>query len=89
VLKLFLGFFDWNDRTTCVLFGDGAGAVILEAAEGKGDKTDRGILSTHLHSDGAHYNLLYTDADQVPPERQAMCVWKVRKCSRHAVYTPS
>ena len=52
---------DWNDRGTCVLFGDGAGAVVLGVAEGKGDKTDRGILSTHLHSDGSCYDMLYTD----------------------------
>jgi len=52
---------DWNDRTTCVLFGDGAGAVVLQAAEGKGDISDRGILSTHLHSDGHQYNHLYVD----------------------------
>jgi 3-oxoacyl-[acyl-carrier-protein] synthase-3 len=52
---------DWNDRTTSVLFGDGAGAVVLGATEGAGTKEDRGILSTHLHSDGRHYNLLQTD----------------------------
>ncbi|HAX91370.1 MAG TPA: 3-oxoacyl-ACP synthase [Rhodospirillaceae bacterium] len=52
---------DWKDRTTCVLFGDGAGAVVLQAAEGKGDTTDRGILSTHLHSDGNQYDHLYVD----------------------------
>ena len=45
---------DWQDRNTCVLFGDGAGAVVLEAQEG-----DRGVLSTHLHSDGAFWELLY------------------------------
>jgi 3-oxoacyl-[acyl-carrier-protein] synthase III len=45
---------DWTDRNTCCLFGDGAGAVVLEAAEG-----DRGILSTHIHSDGSHWELLY------------------------------
>jgi 3-oxoacyl-[acyl-carrier-protein] synthase-3 len=59
--ETFSRLLDWNDRTTCVLFGDGAGAVVLGAQEGKGDKTDRGILSTHLHSDGRHYNLLYAD----------------------------
>lgn len=47
---------DWNDRTTCVLFGDGAGAVVLGAT----DKSDDGILSTHLHADGRHANLLQT-----------------------------
>ena len=52
---------DWNDRTTSVLFGDGAGAVVLGAVEGKGDNNDQGILSTHLHSDGRHYGLLQTD----------------------------
>lgn len=52
---------DWEDRTTCVLFGDGAGAVILQAEEGKGDPSDRGIISTHLHSDGAQYDHLFVD----------------------------
>lgn len=45
---------DWEDRNTCILFGDGAGAVVLEAQDG-----DNGILSTHLHSDGSHWELLY------------------------------
>ncbi len=59
--ETFSRLLDWNDRTTCVLFGDGAGAVILEAATGKGDINDRGILSTHLHSDGRHYDTLCTN----------------------------
>ncbi len=49
---------DWTDRNTCVLFGDGAGAVVLRACEGKGDNTDTGILSTRLYSDGSHYDSL-------------------------------
>lgn len=52
---------DWNDRTTCVLFADGAAGVILEVAEGKGDVKDRGILSTHLYANGAQQDLLYAD----------------------------
>jgi len=52
---------DWNDRTTCFLFGDGAGAVVLRAGEGKGDTSDQGILSTHLHTDGTQYENLYVD----------------------------
>ena len=52
---------DWNDRTTCVLFGDGAGAVVLQAAEGEGTNADRGILNTKLFSDGRQHDLLYTD----------------------------
>jgi len=59
--ETFSRLLDWNDRGTCVLFGDGAGAVVLQATEGKGDKSDRGILSTHLHSDGQYYDLLCTD----------------------------
>ncbi len=52
---------DWDDRSTCFLFGDGAGAFVLQAQEGKGDASDQGILSTHLHSDGKGYNSLYVD----------------------------
>lgn len=59
--ETFSRLLDWNDRTTCVLFGDGAGAVVLRAAEGVGDKSDRGILSTHLHSDGTQYDKLLVD----------------------------
>ena len=51
---LFPAFLDWEDRTTCVLFGDGAGAVVVEAGEGVGMSNDRGILTSHLRSDGSH-----------------------------------
>ncbi len=51
---------DWTDRNTCVLFGDGAGAVVLRAREGNGDINDTGILSTRLYSDGSGYDNLYT-----------------------------
>ncbi len=59
--ETFSRLLDWSDRTTCVLFGDGAGAIVLDAYEGKGDSSDRGVLSTHLHSDGSQYDLLYVD----------------------------
>ena len=49
---------DWNDRTTCVLFGDGAGAVVLTAMEGEGSNADRGVLNTQLFSDGRLHDLL-------------------------------
>jgi len=52
---------DWNDRSTCVLFGDGAGAVVLRAAKGEGTNADRGILSTKIYSDGRMHDMLYTD----------------------------
>lgn len=59
--ETFSRILDWTDRTTCVLFGDGAGAVVLQAQEGTGTAADRGILSTHLHSDGRHHDMLYVD----------------------------
>ena len=52
---------DWEDRTTSVLFGDGAGAVVLEATEGQGTTADRGILAADLHSDGRHKDILHVD----------------------------
>lgn len=59
--ETFSKIMDWTDRSTCVLFGDGAGALLLEATEGNGTPKDRGILSTDLHSDGRHRDLLYVD----------------------------
>ena len=59
--ETFSRLMDWTDRTTCVLFGDGAGALVLEAAEAAGDSSDRGILSTDLHSDGRFKDLLFVD----------------------------
>ena len=59
--ETFSRIMDWTDRGTCVLFGDGAGAVLLEAQEGKGTTADRGILSTDLNSDGTQRELLYVD----------------------------
>ena len=59
--ETFSRILDFEDRTTCVLFGDGAGALVLEAAEGDGTTADRGILATDLHSDGRHKDILYVD----------------------------
>ena len=59
--ETFSRIMDWEDRTTSVLFGDGAGALVLEAAEGKGTNADRGILATDLNSDGRHKDILYVD----------------------------
>jgi 3-oxoacyl-[acyl-carrier-protein] synthase-3 len=59
--ETFSRILDWTDRSTCVLFGDGAGAVLLEAQEGTGTAADRGILATDLNSDGRHRDLLYVD----------------------------
>jgi 3-oxoacyl-[acyl-carrier-protein] synthase III len=59
--ETFSRLMDWTDRGTCVLFGDGAGALVLEAATGEGTTADRGILSTDLHSDGRYRDALYVD----------------------------
>ena len=59
--ETFSRIMDWTDRGTCVLFGDGAGALILEAQEGAGTTQDRGILATDLNSDGRHRDILYVD----------------------------
>jgi 3-oxoacyl-[acyl-carrier-protein] synthase-3 len=59
--ETFSRILDFTDRTTCVLFGDGAGALVLEAVESPGLASDRGILATDLHSDGRYRDLLYVD----------------------------
>ncbi|MDP9840231.1 3-oxoacyl-[acyl-carrier-protein] synthase-3 [Neorhizobium huautlense] len=59
--ETFSRILDWNDRTTCVLFGDGAGALVIEAQEGEGAISDRGVLTAHLRSDGSHKDKLYVD----------------------------
>lgn len=59
--ETFSRILDWDDRSTCVLFGDGAGALVLEAQEGAGTSADRGILAVDLHSDGNLCDLLYVD----------------------------
>ena len=59
--ETFTRLLDWNDRSTCVLFGDGAGALVLKREQVDGDPAQRGVLSTHIHSDGRLYDLLYVD----------------------------
>lgn len=59
--ETFSRILDWTDRSTCVLFGDGAGALVLERATGKGTTADRGILSSDLNSDGRYRDILYVD----------------------------
>jgi 3-oxoacyl-[acyl-carrier-protein] synthase-3 len=77
---------DWTDRSTCVLFGDGAGAVILEADDtGEGTPADRGILSTHLHSEGAHRGLLYVDGGPGTSQTTGHVRMNGKEVFRHAV----
>ncbi|ACI53020.1 3-oxoacyl-(acyl-carrier-protein) synthase III [Gluconacetobacter diazotrophicus PA1 5] len=78
---------DWSDRGTCVLFGDGAGAVLLKAADGPepGDTRPQGILSTHLHSDGSSGDLLYVDGAIGLRESSGFLRMRGRDVFRHAV----
>ncbi|QGX98625.1 ketoacyl-ACP synthase III [Roseovarius faecimaris] len=59
--ETFSRIMDWTDRSTCVLFGDGAGALVLAAHEGKGDNSDRGILASDINSDGRYRDMLFVD----------------------------
>lgn len=83
--ETFSRILDWNDRTTCVLFGDGAGAVLLRAEQGRGNAQDSGILSTHLHSDGRYYSLLQVDGGPSLGQRVGHVRMAGREVFRHAV----
>ncbi len=83
--ETFSRILDWTDRGTCVLFGDGAGAVVLEASEGAGTAADRGLLSTHLHSDGRHHDLLYVDGGPSSTGTTGHVRMEGNKVFRHAV----
>ncbi|MGE5539842.1 MAG: beta-ketoacyl-ACP synthase III [Gemmatimonas sp.] len=76
---------DWSDRATCVLFGDGAGAIVLRAGEGKGTSADRGVLSTHLHSDGRKHQLLYANGGPSTTGTVGMVKMHGREVFKHAV----
>ncbi len=78
--ETFSRILDWEDRTTCVLFGDGAGAVVLQAQEG-----DRGILSSKLHADGQHNGLLYVDGGPSTTGTVGKLRMKGSEVFRHAV----
>nr|WP_298689988.1 beta-ketoacyl-ACP synthase III [uncultured Dongia sp.] len=83
--ETFSRILDWNDRNTCVLFGDGAGAVVLEAGEGNGTSQDRGILCTHLFSDGAYYDKLYVDGGPSTTQTSGFVHMEGKEVFRHAV----
>ncbi len=83
--ETFSRILDWEDRTTCVLFGDGAGAVVLEAGEGEGTTDDRGILGTKIHSDGRHHDLLYVDGGPSSSKQVGNLRMQGREVFRHAV----
>jgi 3-oxoacyl-[acyl-carrier-protein] synthase-3 len=82
--ETFSRILDWEDRTTCVLFGDGAGAIVLEAQE-TADEGGRGILTTKLHADGRHNDLLYVDGGVSTTGTVGKLRMKGREVFRHAV----
>jgi len=82
--ETFSRILDWEDRTTCVLFGDGAGAMVLEARESD-DEGGRGILATKLHADGRHNGLLYVDGGPSSTGTVGKLRMKGREVFRHAV----
>jgi len=82
--ETFSRIMDWTDRSTCVLFGDGAGALILEAEDGTGTNSDRGILSVDLNSDGRYKDLLFVDGG-VSTQNTGMLRMKGSELFRHAV----
>lgn len=83
--ETFSRIMDWTDRGTCVLFGDGAGALILEAQAGAGDASDRGILATDLNSDGRHRDILYVDGGVSSSRTTGVLRMEGREVFRHAV----
>jgi len=83
--ETFSRLLDWSDRSTCVLFGDGAGAVVVEGVEGEGSSADRGILTCHLRSDGAHKEKLYVDGGPSTTGTVGHLRMQGREVFRHAV----
>ncbi len=83
--ETFSRIMDWTDRGTCVLFGDGAGALILEGREEAGTSDDRGILATDLHSDGRYRDLLYVDGGVSSSQSTGVLRMEGREVFRHAV----
>ena len=83
--ETFSRLLDWEDRTTCVLFGDGAGAVVLEASEGVGLTSDTGILAARLRSDGCHKEKLYVDGGPSTTKTVGHLRMQGREVFKHAV----
>ena len=83
--ETFSRILDWEDRTTCVLFGDGAGAIVLARAEGAGAVTDRGVLTSHLRSDGRHREKLYVDGGPSTTGTVGKLRMSGKEVFRHAV----
>ena len=83
--ETFSRILDWNDRGTCVLFGDGAGAIVLRGEEGEGTSADRGVLANALHSDGRQHDILYVDGGPSSTRTTGYLRMEGREVFKHAV----
>jgi 3-oxoacyl-[acyl-carrier-protein] synthase-3 len=83
--ETFSRILDWDDRGTCVLFGDGAGAIVLKAEQGKGASADRGILANALHSDGRQHDILYVDGGPSSTKTTGFLRMHGKEVFKHAV----
>jgi 3-oxoacyl-[acyl-carrier-protein] synthase-3 len=84
--ETFSRILDWEDRGTCVLFGDGAGAIVLRGTPSNSGRGERGILSTHLHSEGSHHNILYVDGGPSTTGTCGFLRMEGKEVFRHAVH---
>jgi 3-oxoacyl-[acyl-carrier-protein] synthase III len=76
---------DWTDRSTCVLFGDGAGAIVLQGYEGRGDRSDQGVINTKLYSDGRLHDMLYVDGGPSSTRTTGHLRMQGKEVFKHAV----
>lgn len=83
--ETFSRILDWEDRGTCVLFGDGAGAIVLRGEQGTGTSNDRGILANALHSDGRHHDILYVDGGPSSTRTTGFLRMEGKEVFKHAV----
>ncbi len=83
--ETFSRILDWDDRGTCVLFGDGAGAIVLRGEEGMGTTADRGVLANALHSDGRQHDILYVDGGPSSTQTTGFLRMEGKEVFKHAV----
>ncbi len=83
--ETFSRILDWDDRGTCVLFGDGAGAIVLKGEQGTGTSADRGILANALHSDGRQHDILYVDGGPSSTRTTGLLRMEGKEVFKHAV----
>ena len=83
--ETFSRILDWSDRGTCVLFGDGAGAVVIKGQQGKGTSADRGVLANALHSDGRQHDILYVDGGPSSTRTTGLLRMEGKEVFKHAV----